>query len=206
MHASPMPHAGSQGTSVVQVPLRQTWPPVQVVPQAPQFVALLPVSTHAPPQQARPPVHAGPVPHWHTLPAQVSPAPHAGSHGGATHAPSSQTCPGAQCMPQPPHAIVSVRTFTQRPSQHRSLPVQASAAPHRHVPVMHTFARPSQFIPQPPQSLSELPVLTHAPSQQVRPPSQGSSGEQPATHAPPRQIVPVGHVAGHPPASGRGGV
>lgn len=110
-------------------------------------------------------------------------------------------------MPQPPHAIVSVRTFTQRPSQHRSLPVQASPGPHLQVPDMHTFARPSQLMPQAPQSLRALSVLTQAPSQQVRPPSQGSSGEQPATHAPPRQIVPAGQVAAHPPpASGVGGV
>lgn len=201
-----MPQPGSHGASVVHVPLTQTWPPVQVVPQAPQFVVLLEMSTHAPPQQAWPPVHAAPVPHWQTLPTQVSPAAQAGTHGGSTHAPSSQTCPGAQCMPQPPHAIVSVRTFTQRPSQHRSLPVQASAAPHRHVPVMHTLARPSQLIPQAPQSLSALSVFTHAPSQHVRPPSQGSSGEHPATHAPPRQIVPAGQLAAHPPASGAGGV
>ena len=52
VHVSPMPHGEGHGTSVVQVPLRQTWPPVQVVPHAPQFVVLLVMSTHAPPQQA----------------------------------------------------------------------------------------------------------------------------------------------------------
>lgn len=52
MHVSPMPQAGSQGTSVVHVPLRQTCAPVHVVPQAPQFVVLVAVFTHAPPQQA----------------------------------------------------------------------------------------------------------------------------------------------------------
>ena len=142
----------------------------------------------------------------HALPTQVSPAPQAGSQGGATQTPSSQSCPGLQCTPQPPQAIGSVRKSAQRPSQHAEVPVQASPPPHLHSPVAHTLPNGAQTIPQPPQSLSELPVLTHAPSQQVRPPSQGSSGEQPATHAPPRQIVPVGHVAGHPPASGRGGV
>ena len=207
MQVSPMPQVGSQGTSVVQVPLKQTWAPTHAVPHAPQFVVLLVMSTQVPPQQAWPAVHAAPAPHWQTLPTQVSPAAHAGSQGGSTHSPSSQSCPGSQCIPHPPHAIVSVRKSAQRPSQQSDVPVHASPAPHLQVPVTHTLPCGAHAAPQPPQSVSALSVFTHAPSQHVRPPSHGSSGEHPATHAPPRQIVPAGQVAAHPPpASGVGGV
>lgn len=111
-----------------------------------------------------------------------------------------------QWIPQPPQAIVSVRKSAQRPSQQTVVPVHASAAPHLQAPIMQTLPRGLHAAPQAPQSLNELDVFTHAPSQHVRPPSQGSSGEQPATHAPPRQIVPAGQLAAHPPASGAGGV
>jgi hypothetical protein len=139
VQVSPMPHAGSHGTSVVQVPPRQTCPPTQATPHAPQLVALLVMSMHPPPQQAWPAPHAAPVPHMHALPTQVSPAPHAGSHGGSTQTPPSQTCPAVQWVPQPPQAITSVNGSAQRPSQQIAVPVHASPAPHLHVPVMHTL-------------------------------------------------------------------
>lgn len=88
---SPMPQGGSQGTSVVQVPLRQACPVAQALPHAPQWVVLAVTSTQAPPQQACPAPHAGPAPHRQAPPSQVSPSPHAGSQGGATHSPRSQT-------------------------------------------------------------------------------------------------------------------
>lgn len=93
---SPIPQAGSHGTSVVHVPLRQTCAPTHATPHAPQFVALLVMSTQVPPQQAWPAAHASPVPHMQALPTQVSPAAHAGSQGGSTQSPSWQSCPGAQ--------------------------------------------------------------------------------------------------------------
>lgn len=93
---------------------------------------------------------------------------------------------------------------TQRPSQQSSVPVHAGPAPQRHSPPAHTLPRPSQLLPQVPQSVSALIVFTHAPSQHVRPPSHGSSGEHVATQAVPRQTVPEGQLIGHIPPSRAG--
>jgi hypothetical protein len=92
-HVSPVRHAGSQGTSSVHPPAKQTRPASHTLPQVPQFEALVCTSTHAPPQHAWPAMHAGPAPHWQVrvVPSQVSPSRHAGSQGGTTHAPASQT-------------------------------------------------------------------------------------------------------------------
>ncbi len=105
-HATPAPHrqtpatqlspaaqAGSQGTSVVHVPAKQTSSPLQVTPHAPQFAESADVSRHAPSQQDCPVVHAAPAPHMQVrvVASQVSPSAHAGSQGGITHAPASHT-------------------------------------------------------------------------------------------------------------------
>jgi hypothetical protein len=143
MHAAPVPHwqvpltqlspgpqAGSQGTSAVQVPLSHTKPPVQAFPQIPQWLPSDDVSTHAPSQQVAPSAHDADAPHLHSPSTQVSPSAHAGSHGAGTQLPSTHSSPASQRMPQPPQAMVSLSTSTQRPSQQISLPSQGPPAPH----------------------------------------------------------------------------
>ncbi len=160
---------------------------------------------HDPPQHAVPGPHAPVAPHMHVPALQVSPAAHAGSHGGSSQTRLLQSWPDAQCMPQPPHASGSVRKSRHCPSQQISVPLQASPAPHLHAPSMQTLPRPVQSLPHSPQSVSELAVLTHAPLQHVRPPSQPVSDVQPATHVVPRHTVPDGQVIGQPlPPSGAG--
>lgn len=142
----------------------------------------------------------------HMLSTHVSPVAHAGSQGGTSHAPSTQISPASQRIPQPPQFMASSPSrSTQLPPQHASGGMHDSPAPHRHSPEVQTFPASPQSIPQPPQSVRVLAVLTHAPSQQVRPPSQLSSGEQAATQTTPWHTVPAGQVIGQPSPPSVGG-
>lgn len=185
--------------SLVQVPFRQAWPAEQAFPQSPQCAMLLWMSTQPPPQQAWPGPHAGPAPQRHSPPSQVSPTPQAGSQGGSTHWPLSQTCPVGQTLPQAPQSVASVRGSTQRPLQQTFPSAQGSPEPQRHSPDAQTLPKGVHGLLHAPQSTSELSRLTHAPSQQVRPLAQLWSGPHAGRQVPARQMVPFGQAGSQSP-------
>lgn len=145
------------------------------------------------------------------LPQRQTPSTHisslvqAGSQLAAWHIPPTQDWPDGQALPQRPQAMLSLRMSAQRPSQQTSVPVQAAPSPQRQVPETQRLPRTLQGMLQPPQSVSEFCVLTHAPSQHSRMAPHGIPALHAVRHTPSRQIVPVGQVMGQPPASWIGG-
>lgn len=112
-HISPGLQVGEQ-VAATQRPAVQVWPAGHAIPQLPQLAALDWVSTHAPPQQARPIVHAGMVPQWQRASApHISPAAHAGEQPPATHVPEEHVWPAAHAFPHAPQLLVLVRASTQ---------------------------------------------------------------------------------------------
>lgn len=112
---SPGAQVGSHGTSVVQVPARQASAAAQVLPQRPQLLVSVETSMQASPQHALPAAQPAPPPHSHIVVTalQVSPSEQAGSHGGMTQEPASQTSPAAQARPQAPQLVASVMMSAQ---------------------------------------------------------------------------------------------
>lgn len=191
LHVSPAAHAGEQGTSAVHDPPMQASPVPHTLPQTPQFLVSVAVTTHEVPQQVPPAAHM-PEPHRQTASTHTSSPTQAIGQGVTAHIPSTHSSPGSQRVPQPPQFAGLVRTSTHTPPQQISVPVHAGPVPHRQSPVEHTFPRGEQFAPHVPQSRRLLSRLTHAPMQHVRPPPQGSSGEHAATQAAPRHTLPMG--------------
>ena len=67
---------------LMHVPLQQLSVAGQTRPQAPQLATSLPLTlVQLPSQHCWVPAQAGPLPHLHTPPMQLSPVLHAGSHG-----------------------------------------------------------------------------------------------------------------------------
>ena len=119
---------------VTQDPPQQAWLDPQLFPQPPQWLTLVSVSTHdVPPQQLRPPVHAGLLPHMQVPSAQVSPVAHAGVQSGAPQTPALQTWPAPQTLPQLPQFAASVWVSAHPVPQQVFPPVQAAPPAHRAV-------------------------------------------------------------------------
>jgi len=138
-------------------------PELQVVPQAPQFVLLLRVSTHATPQRV------------------------SSMEQFARHSPATQPVPAPQAAPQAPQLALSVWAFTHVVPQ-RVVPAAQGA---RQLPLMQLVPAP-QTVPQVPQLALSVWVFTHADPQPVRPPVQvGVPVHAPAVHdCPARHVRP----------------
>jgi hypothetical protein len=161
--ASPEPHAAEQ------VPLEQTWPAAQRLPQVPQLVVLVSRSTQ---------VVIPPMP----MPVQaVSPAGQP-----AAQAPLTQVWAAVQRLPQEPQFRASLPVSVQIPLQLVSPPPQAQAPFVQLAPVPHT-------VPQAPQSLGSLVRSTHALEQLVSPDAQL------VVQAPLEQTWPVAQASPQPP-------
>jgi hypothetical protein len=137
VQVSPTAQVGSQGTSVVQPPSRQTSAPLQTMPHSPQLFLSSWVSMHDTPQHDWPVAHPGPPPHMHTATglasaSHTSSLVHAGSQGGVTQSPASQTCPSPHTMPHVPQLSADSIKFEQPSSQHALPSMQPDAPRHRH--------------------------------------------------------------------------
>ncbi len=127
----------------MQAPVQHSWLAVHVRPHAPQCATEPFVSTHEPPQQVVPPVHAGWVPHWQTPATHDSPVAHDGVHvEGGTHEPPTQLSPAAQTIVQDPQCDVLVEVFTHEPLQQVLDPMHAAPEPQRQVPPLHVSPAP----------------------------------------------------------------
>lgn len=142
--------AGAFGMGgVPHTPFVQACPPVQTVPQPPQFAVSVAVLTQIPLHRV-----------WPTGQAEE------------VHTPFAQLCPLAQVMPQPPQLAVSVAVLTQVVPQRVWPTGQAGKvqAPPTHV-------RPAaQTLLQDPQLALSVAVLTQVPLQTVWPLAQLTIG------------------------------
>jgi hypothetical protein len=141
-------------------------------PHAPQLEGSLVVSMHPLVQQVRPVEQAGP-------PLQPI----------TTQRPAEHVAPVGQTTPHIPHEVLDPRLdshpFANEPSQ--SPKPGAQTRPHIDpVHVAREFAPDGHVMPQPPQFVGSLEVLTHTSPQHEAP------GEQPPPHGPvPRQKPPT---------------
>jgi hypothetical protein len=141
----------------VQRPITQLLPGAQVTPQKPQLLGSLLSSTHTPPQLT--------VGAWQIMPPQAPP-PSVNSQ----QAPFWQTLkPGGQTTPQPPQLLMSLVVSTQvvPALQQVSTPGQPVIVQFPVVIVQKPLTQespPGQTLPQKPQLLGSLPVLTSQPS------------------------------------------
>ncbi len=152
------------GHDRMHAPPAHTSPDAQVVPQPPQLVTLVFVSTQVPLHIVRPEVHA------HAPPTQISPEAHPRPQApqslalvcvsvqappqsiwpvGHVHAPEVQLCPTEQAMSQPPQSVASVWVSTHRPPQ------SVAGATHSQEPLTHALVE-SHALPQEPQFASSL--------------------------------------------------
>lgn len=150
---SPSAQAGSQGTSVVQVPATHVSSDEQVTPQPPQLLGSESVLMQAPPQHPRPLSQGGPPPHRHAMSMHVSPGPQAGEHSGISQAPPTQTSPASvsQGASQKPQWSVEVCRSAQVPPQQVSPVPQASAVPQRQEPAAQVLPSGAQMLLHAPQ-------------------------------------------------------
>jgi hypothetical protein len=146
--------------------MTQVSPIGQTLPQPPQSLGLLVVSSQPSAQQARLPVHAGPPLHmdidWHLLAAHVSPTGHT--------------------FPQPPQLLGSVVVSLQPVMQHVSVPQGGPPSqPRADWHMLATQMSPAgQTMPHPPQSFGSFVVLS-------QPSVQHAS--EPVHAGPPLQVV-----------------
>jgi hypothetical protein len=151
-------------------------PSAHTRPQAPQFDALVPVSTHAPPQS-------------------VCPAGH-------THAPATQLCPPAHARPQAPQSVTSVRSAASQPltAALSQLPKPAAQRTTTHAPAAQPFAAVlarAHTLPHDPQFDGSTAVLAqNAPAPA---PHVASGAAQVVPHTPAEHTRPAGHAAPHAP-------
>jgi hypothetical protein len=144
---------------VPQVPLLQTWPWAQRLPQVPQLKTLVAVYVHEPLHTVAPPghwqlplTHAAKSAHWvphapqalssvsrlrQVLPQRVVPEPH-------TQRPAEQTWPWPHWVPQAPQFWASDCVFTQAPRQRVPL-VQAHVPALQVCPVVQARPHWPQF-------------------------------------------------------------
>jgi len=174
----------------VQRPSKQVAIP-QLVPQAPQFAALVWVSTQASPQA-------------------VSPAGHT-----RRHAPATQLCPALQVVPQAPQWAGLVCASTHAAAQ----AVRPVGHTRRHAPSTQLWPA-AQGLPQAPQCWVSTCVSRHRPSQSVRPAAQRHaplvhdcsgahivaqapqlvSSDSSVAQAAPHTVWPVGHESWQTPS------
>jgi hypothetical protein len=203
------PHAGVQ-VRAAHALAEQVCPLGHAMPQPPQCIALVVVSTQPPPQQRCPAAHAALAPQRHTPPAQVSPAAHGGVQLDTMHMPPWQTCPVGHAPPQRPQWSAEVIVSTHAAPQHVCPAPHAAVAPQLQVPPVQRSAPAPQPRPQPPQSVRLLVVSTHAPSaaavapQHISAPRQARDALHEGTHVPPRHTVPAMQDIAQPPPSAAG--
>jgi len=124
----------------LQFPFEHTWPPMQRLPQEPQFRGSLAVSEQVIPHCV------SPEEHWQT--------------------PAEHVAPSGQAFPQLPQSRVSVWVSTHAPlGGHEVCPVGQPAV---HAPLTHWLPAP-QRLPHEPQLRGSVCVSTHTPLQLVVP-------------------------------------
>jgi len=187
--------------------VEHTWPAPQTVPQVPQFVRSVPRLTQVPPQlvcpvgqrqtpiwQLVPPPHTVPhAPQWllslsrlrHALAAMQKVCPL-----GQVQVPPLQNLPLVHALPQAPQLALSELTGRSQPllampSQSRKPALQAIT---RHPPATHTAVALGRLhaLPQAPQWLVSVWVLTSQPFASIR-----SQSARPVLHEPTTQLPPV---------------
>lgn len=201
LQVSPAAHVGSQGMSVVQVPSRQTSAPVQAFPHAPQLLRSTCESMHDAPQHACPDAHPGPPPHMHSpeSPLHTSSLVQAGSQGGVTQDPASQTCPSPQTIPHAPQFVADSSKLAQPSSQHASPSIQPDAPWQRHWPDTHASPVSAQSRPQPPQFAGSVGSAEQPEGQQLWPTGHAPSGPHMdiGMHSPETHVSPPSHAGMH---------
>jgi hypothetical protein len=152
----------------------------QRLPQSPQFVGLLRVSTHAPPQkrcpighivafvhapemQSSPIAHAFPhAPQFMLLPlVSTQVVPHNVVPGVQAHLPAMHACPSLQRVPQSPQLLKLLVTSVHVPPQ------TFAVVGHAHLPATHAAVAPLHIVPQVPQLRGSFMVSVQKPPQVV---------------------------------------
>jgi hypothetical protein len=197
------------------VPFRQPPPPGQMVPQAPQFVLFVKVSTHAVAPR-RPAGHdvkpPSPQPGVHIPPEQDVPAPQRAPHapqlalsacgltqvtphcrsGEQLQTPPTQLAPFAHWWPHVAQLSGSVDTSTQLLLQFVSA-TPAALVPHKrvHAPFEQTGVVAGHTLAHAPQLFGSLCVCVHTPLHRKPPLAQ--------RHCPPWHAVPAAQRVPHEP-------
>lgn len=192
-------------------PAVHTLPAPQTVPQAPQFCALVVVSTHASPQkllpagqvqapcaQVRPPLHA--LPHVPQLLLSVATLtqldPQAVCPGMQLQTPAVHTLPASQLVPHAPQLVGLTWRSTQLPAQ-AARPMEQPAATDLQAPWSQTWSA-LQLTPQAPQ-FGFARVLVHTPPQATSPAAQVMAiGMPPLPAVPEAPAVPEGGLGARP--------
>jgi len=194
---------------VVHMLLEHTCPVAQRIPQPPQLLPSLAVSTHVPPQfwrgklqiAHRPPEHAEPAPHTRPQAPQLF-----GSVRRSTQVPLHNACPGLplhtwvhrldehvlpvpHAMPQPPQLFGSVVMSTHAPLQ-LVVPMGQRMMQDR---IEHTSGD-AHALKHAPQLLGSVSKSTQRSPQRLNGSKHGGSA-----HIPPMHVVPGRHAFPHPP-------
>jgi hypothetical protein len=188
----------------------QTFPPVQMLPQPLQLVALVLVSTHALLQLVRFAPHCvvqtPELQTWFGPHAVVHRLQWAGSDVVSTHVPPQSVSPGGhwqvplhtlppvQVVPQPPQLAGSIDVFTHVPPQ--------SVCPWGHWQEPAHCLPPVQAAPQLPQLALSEAVFTHVWPHRERPIAHPASADAPSedvASSPPDESMPASCVSPSPP-------
>jgi hypothetical protein len=163
-----VPHCARPVAHVAEhAPVLHTWPPRQTVPQAPQLVPLVCVSTQVPLPPKKPPRPATP--------------PHLVSFAGQLQAPSLHVEPEGQTVPQAPQSSALVARSTHT-GPHCVCPV---GQPAMQAPPTHCSPNRHRT-PHAPQSAVSVCSFTHCAPQEDVP--------VPQTQPPSVQLAPVAHA------------
>lgn len=152
------------------LPASQVAPTPQLVPQPPQFVALVCMSTQLDPQQESPS-------------AQLRPAVPATPHAWQLPATHTSEAPGQSAETvQPQRLLVQVLPGAQGVQLEVPAPHVSASGPHLHWPAAQV-SPDAHVVAQPPQLLVLVPVFTQVEPQQVAPDLQMPLPVPPPPHA-----------------------